>query len=143
LQIKLQKHSGGASSGHFFGLIFGFFAFVGWLVAGVFATVALLVAAIVKAIIAIVLAVKAVLVAVAKFTVGLLKASFGWIKAVGSKLITSVKMSAKAGLKSWAKHVTTKGVLNGDALNGSWSGIQTARAGGDGRTFSAAWPRAR
>jgi hypothetical protein len=63
-----------------------------------------------------------------KFTMGVVKASFGWMKAVASKLITSVKAGWSQGVAS----LTWSTVAKGAGLNAAWSGIQTARHGGQG-----------
>ena len=64
-----------------------------------------------------------------KFTIGVVKASFGWMKAVGSKLITAVKAGWSQGLSSMTG-VKGSTVALGAATNAAWSGIQTARHGG-------------
>jgi hypothetical protein len=113
-------------SGHFFGIVFAIVSVISYIVGAVFTAIAVLVAVVMKAIAAIVLAAKMLITAAVKFTIGVVKASFGWMKAVGSKLITAVKAGWSQGLATLKWGTVAKGA----ALNATWSGIQTARHGG-------------
>lgn len=118
-------------SGHFFGVIFAIVSVISYIVVAVFTAVAFLIAAVVKALVAIVVAAKAMLAAAVKFTMGVVKASFGWMKAVGSKLITAVKANPVSSWLGKAVGAIYSNPVSGGAFtNAAWSGIQTARQGG-------------
>jgi hypothetical protein len=118
-------------SGHFFGVIFAIVALVGQIVSAVFAVIGLLAIAVMKAITAVVLAGKVLLAKAVKFTMAVVKTSYGWMKTVGSKLITAVK--AQLG-NTWVGKavgaIYSNPVSGGAFTNAAWSGIQTARQGG-------------